>query len=387
MMKQISAILLLLLLSCLCAHADVTKAQALSIISQYTGIVSTAFICTEATTSDINSQMSSYSFILDEPGVSHKVWYVAKHSGAICGYSVDGSSIRYPMTSDWVWGLFPQFDKSTMVEYPQNSDLWWYRSPQGILCSERLLSISHNNNDLSKPIIGYDVIDLPLPQLDGISIVGKAKVQNLTLTAAHNISSWAGPDYADYTHACVTRCGEPVYAKDSFGVEWITYDVWTMCSPLPGVNLSWISDDTKVHDYVEAKFVYDACSGQLLSLSVYPAYSTSRSHKSTTPSSKNTTSKPSWKYIDFVDINGKDACLTVAPIISNGKCYLHHKYAEHLLGKSGSSLKKETFGSAQYVAIADLVAHSSIKASYDAKCNKLEISNVKEAKAKQILAK
>ncbi len=369
-MKRIYGILLLLLLSCLCAHADVTKAQALSIVSQYTGIASTEFDCTEATIDQVNSQMSSYSFILDVPGVSHEVWCVAKHSGAICGYLVDGSSTRYPMTSAWVWGLFPQFDKSTMVEYPQNSDLWWYRSPQGILCSERLLQISHLDDDPSQPIIGYDAIDLPLPQLDGISVVSKAKVQKLALATAQHMPSWAGPDYADYTNACITRCDEPIYEKDDLGVEWIKYTVWAMSSVLPDVNLSWIRDETKVNDYVEVKFTFDACSGQLLTGEAYPAYSSRRS-------SKSSVSKPSWKYIGLIDINGKDANLAVAPIISNGKCYLHLKYAQHLMGKAGSQLKNVTFGSARYVAVADIVAHSSIRANYDAKCNKLEISNVK----------
>ena len=369
-MKHIYGILVMLLF-CSCAQADVTKAQALSIVSQYTGITSTAFICTEATINQVNSQMSSYSFILDVPGVSHEVWRVAKHSGAICGYLVDGSSTRYPMTSAWVWGLFPQFDKSTMVEYQQNSDLWWYRSPQGILCSERLLLIRHLDNDPSQPIIGYDAIDLPIPQLDGISVVGKVNVQNTALAAAQNISNWAGQDYAGYTNACITRCYEPTYEKDDLGVEWIKYTVWAMSSPLPGVSTSWLYDSTKVNDYVEVKFTFDACSGQLLTSEAYPAYSTNHSRKSTP--------KPSWKYITMIDINGKEANLGAAPIISNGKCYLHQKYAKQLMGKTSSQNKISTFANVKYVAVADLMTHSEIKCSYDAKLNKLSISTAKAA--------
>ncbi|MHB1463230.1 MAG: hypothetical protein ACYC1M_18230 [Armatimonadota bacterium] len=229
-------------------------------------------------------------------------------------------------------------------------------------------------NNMTMPIIGYDVVDLPLPQLSGLSIVSKAVVQNLALSLTQNIASWAGQDYTGYIHACVTRCGEPVYEKDDLNVEWVTYDVWSMSSPIAGVNSGWLTDDTKSSDYVEVRCSYDACSGQFLKSEAFPPYSTNNGnsvHKS-----------PLWTEITKVRVNGKETSMHVPPVLSKGRCYVHQKYMQALADKSVKP-KAVYIGAAKYVAVADLCAHSGTKASYDAKLNKLDITTtpaVKKAK-------
>lgn len=364
---------MVLLLTCLHVQADVTKEQARQIISQHTGISKPKLQCTEEIASLLNSGMVLYSVIHNEPGFPNEAWSVSSQTGAICGYSCYGPSTRYPLSSDWVWNLFPTFNKSIMAEYPNGSDCWWYRSKQGVLCSERMLVIEQDSNDPSHPIIGYEVVDLPLPQLSVSRVLSKAAIQNLALSSAQSVGSWAGQDYTGYTNGCITRCGEPLYTKDELGVEWVTYDVWGMSSPVAGVNSSWLTDSSKTGDFVEVMVTYDAYTGQTLTQAVFPAYSVNKTrHMDHQPIKSNITA---------VVVNGKNVGMYVPPIVHEGRCYIHPKYVSVLTGRPYGGMKLKNIGKNSYVAISDMRALFGIHAIYEAKLNRLSITTASVKKA------
>ena len=351
-------------------QADITWEQARQIVSTNTGIALTSLNCDGESSSLINERAVCYKVYLKSSDVRHEVWGVEKSTGAVWEYWTDNASAsRYPLTSTWVWNQFPQFNPATMAEYPQGSDCWIYRSPQGVLCTERSLRITHTT-DVSSPINGYEVTDLPLPQLSNQSVIPKTSAIGIALNAAQNMSSWAGDDYADFIYSCSIAASEPIYQKDTFGVEWVIYQVSCISSPLAGISPEWLQDNSRTNDIVRCNTEIDAYTGQIVTNKAFLPVSVNN------PSKKTYT--PPWKHIYVVYLNGNMSNMMVYPIFYKGRCYVHEKYAHALSNNRSIKWKTTIIGKAPYVGISELRTLLGIKASYNADLNRLDITTAKE---------